>query len=331
MFSKNKKIIILIIGIIVILVLVIVGGLVIYQRLIPKTTPQQPILLPEEESIIKVKQSGAAMALSSECQSKNFISSAANYIIEGKIENVESKWNKEKTNIFTYSKLTIEIYLKGAPFNQKKLEIITDGGCVEDICQGVEDQPIFHQGKKVRIYFEKSNEKFSIVCAQMGVEEVNELKTIRGTCSVNSDCILPTEPYGVNSYGPYDAQCIDSRCKVVVNLLKNCKINSDCNCDAYNPPGRLPKEYVACSCVNRSCHVIVEEIEESAALPNPASVYCLKQGGKLEIRKDEQENEYGVCIFSNGEECEEWAFFRGECKKTEKTNYVPESKPVKSD
>ncbi|MFH1837902.1 MAG: DUF333 domain-containing protein [Candidatus Kuenenbacteria bacterium] len=55
-------------------------------------------------------------------------------------------------------------------------------------------------------------------------------------------------------------------------------------------------------------------------MPNPASVYCVKQGGKLEIRKDKQENEYGICIFSDGSECEEWAFFRGKCGGNYKNN-----------
>jgi len=49
-------------------------------------------------------------------------------------------------------------------------------------------------------------------------------------------------------------------------------------------------------------------------LPNPASVYCLKNGGRLEIREDEKGNQYGVCIFSDGSECDEWAYFRGECQ-----------------
>jgi putative hemolysin len=51
----------------------------------------------------------------------------------------------------------------------------------------------------------------------------------------------------------------------------------------------------------------------SANLANPASEYCVQQGHKLEMRKDAQGNEYGVCIFEDGSECEEWAFFRGEC------------------
>ncbi|MFA5087109.1 MAG: DUF333 domain-containing protein [Candidatus Paceibacterota bacterium] len=48
-------------------------------------------------------------------------------------------------------------------------------------------------------------------------------------------------------------------------------------------------------------------------MANPASAYCVKQGYKLEIRKDAQGNETGYCIFSDGKECEEWKFFRGEC------------------
>lgn len=45
-------------------------------------------------------------------------------------------------------------------------------------------------------------------------------------------------------------------------------------------------------------------------MANPASVFCIEQGGKLEIRKDESGNEYGVCIFADGKKVEEWEFFR---------------------
>jgi len=53
---------------------------------------------------------------------------------------------------------------------------------------------------------------------------------------------------------------------------------------------------------------------QKAGLANPASVNCFNQGGKLEIRKDADGGEYGVCIFNDKSECEEWALFRGECK-----------------
>ena len=55
------------------------------------------------------------------------------------------------------------------------------------------------------------------------------------------------------------------------------------------------------------------QTEQKAGSPNPASVNCAKKGGKLQIKKDSRGNEYGACIFPNGRECEEWAFFRGQC------------------
>jgi putative hemolysin len=50
----------------------------------------------------------------------------------------------------------------------------------------------------------------------------------------------------------------------------------------------------------------------NVGLANPASVYCEDQGYTLEMRVDEN-GQYGVCIFPDGSECEEWAFYRGEC------------------
>jgi putative hemolysin len=49
-------------------------------------------------------------------------------------------------------------------------------------------------------------------------------------------------------------------------------------------------------------------------LPNPASVYCEQQGYMLEIRTAEDGSQSGVCVFPDGSECDEWAYFRGECK-----------------
>jgi len=57
----------------------------------------------------------------------------------------------------------------------------------------------------------------------------------------------------------------------------------------------------------------VDNAPSDAGLPNPASVYCQEQGYVLEIRSDEEGNQYGVCVFPDGSECDEWAFFRGEC------------------
>jgi putative hemolysin len=54
--------------------------------------------------------------------------------------------------------------------------------------------------------------------------------------------------------------------------------------------------------------------EDIANLPNPASVFCEQNGGISEIRTDINGSQSGVCIFPDGSECDEWAYFRGECK-----------------
>jgi hypothetical protein len=50
-----------------------------------------------------------------------------------------------------------------------------------------------------------------------------------------------------------------------------------------------------------------------ANIPNPASVYCGQNGGKLEIRTADDGSQNGICIFPDGSTCDEWAYFRGEC------------------
>jgi len=128
-----------------------------------QTSPTGPVV---------VKQSGGAGILIAECRNKQYIISTADYIIEGLVEKVESNWNEDKSAIFTHTNLSIEKYVKGNPFAEKKLQIVTPGGAVGDITQVVEDQPIFHEGKRVRIYFQDVDGEFHIVCAQFGVEEL---------------------------------------------------------------------------------------------------------------------------------------------------------------
>ncbi len=55
-------------------------------------------------------------------------------------------------------------------------------------------------------------------------------------------------------------------------------------------------------------------VTPQTGLANPASVHCHEQGYELEIRTDSEGGQYGVCIFPDGSECEEWAYFRGECQ-----------------
>lgn len=68
---------------------------------------------------------------------------------------------------------------------------------------------------------------------------------------------------------------------------------------------------------NLNQEYIVDNIDKNkdnnVSIANPASTYCVENGGELEMRKDEDGGEYGVCVFKNGKECEEWDFFRKEC------------------
>ncbi|MCU0519195.1 MAG: DUF333 domain-containing protein [Anaerolineae bacterium] len=65
---------------------------------------------------------------------------------------------------------------------------------------------------------------------------------------------------------------------------------------------------------NGAATEVTQEQEDTAAgLPNPASVFCNEQGGTLDIRTDDS-GSTGFCVFEDGSECEEWAFFRDECQ-----------------
>lgn len=58
---------------------------------------------------------------------------------------------------------------------------------------------------------------------------------------------------------------------------------------------------------------IVSTDNPQANMPNPASVYCEEQGYRSEIQTAEDGSQSGVCVFPDGSECDEWAFYRKEC------------------
>ncbi len=124
-----------------------------------------------------IRQSGGAGAILAECQDKDYLIRTADYIVEGTVTGVESRWNEEKTGIFTYSGFTVNSYIKGTPLPANNFQIVTPGGTVGDITQVVEDQPIFHEGRRSRLYLEKVNGEFSIICGRFGVEDL-ELQAV---------------------------------------------------------------------------------------------------------------------------------------------------------
>jgi len=67
------------------------------------------------------------------------------------------------------------------------------------------------------------------------------------------------------------------------------------------------------SCSSRP-NTPTSEVTPKANMPNPASVYCEQNGGRVELRPDASGAVAGVCVFPDGSECDEWAYYRGECQ-----------------
>lgn len=64
--------------------------------------------------------------------------------------------------------------------------------------------------------------------------------------------------------------------------------------------------------------------EETVWMANPASVYCEEQGGTVNIVKDEEGNEYGMCKLADGTEVEEWEYYRANNKESDSESTVAE-------
>jgi Tol biopolymer transport system component/putative hemolysin len=62
--------------------------------------------------------------------------------------------------------------------------------------------------------------------------------------------------------------------------------------------------------------------EAAPGMPSPASKFCVDQGYRSEIR-DEAGGQVGYCLFPDGSECEEWAFYHGECAPASEGQATP--------
>ena len=56
-----------------------------------------------------------------------------------------------------------------------------------------------------------------------------------------------------------------------------------------------------------------EQPPAGATIANPASQYCVDQGGTLEIEERGDGGQIGVCYFEDNRQCEEWALLNGDC------------------
>lgn len=55
-------------------------------------------------------------------------------------------------------------------------------------------------------------------------------------------------------------------------------------------------------------------VAQNTQLANPASQNCVAKGGKLVMEKNPRGGQFGVCLFDDNMQCEEWAMLRNECR-----------------
>ena len=65
--------------------------------------------------------------------------------------------------------------------------------------------------------------------------------------------------------------------------------------------------------LNVGCGSAYAQGSPTRQFANPASQNCAVKGGELQIERRPDGGQYGVCVFVDNYQCEEWALFRGEC------------------
>ena len=63
---------------------------------------------------------------------------------------------------------------------------------------------------------------------------------------------------------------------------------------------------------NANTAVNKETDQLAVNIANPASANCFAFGG-VSITKENKKGQYGVCVFEENRQCEEWALLRGDC------------------
>ncbi|MFH0955147.1 MAG: hypothetical protein V1777_03515 [Candidatus Micrarchaeota archaeon] len=127
--------------------------------------------LPEGQILLKAGFSGAG-ALDMRCLDENYKQDNSDYIIEGVIKKVKTKYN-EAGSIVTIVDISIEKFVKGEPFGNK-IQLESAGGCIGDACQIMEDSPVFVEGKKIRSYLTKVDNSYYPVCQLWGVQYLED-------------------------------------------------------------------------------------------------------------------------------------------------------------
>jgi putative hemolysin len=58
-----------------------------------------------------------------------------------------------------------------------------------------------------------------------------------------------------------------------------------------------------------------ERAKQQAQVANPATLYCMNTtGAGWQVKEDSERNQEGICTFSDASWCDEWDYYRGNCK-----------------
>ncbi len=139
------------------------------------------------------------------------------------------------------------------------------------------------------------------VCIFTDGSQCDEWAYYRGECVPASQAI-PTPVTG-EAFCEMLGYTVESRAAADGSQANVCVFDDGSTCD---PTALLKGECVP--------------ISQIMAMPNPAAAYCKQQGFQSEIRTAADGSQSGVCIFTDGTECDDWAYLRGECAFGENTS-----------
>ncbi len=89
------------------------------------------------------------------------LSAEADVVIVGSVENTESFWNDERTNIYTSVEVSVVEVVEGA-LDQEIVEIIAPGGEVDGITETVTNAPVFEVGEETLLFLNEKTQEVSI-------------------------------------------------------------------------------------------------------------------------------------------------------------------------